>query len=248
MLAIYDLSRMPTTFDFAAWAVLARTAGAKAVHFVVDGPIADWKYPSFLAWKRFGNIVLPICNLAGLQFTVGSLQKGEEFPYHYGDVQRAFSETGRIVKLRQTYDVEPGYVTITLRKSFRNEFRNSNVEAWMKFKEYLEAQGKRVAVLPECEQAPLDVEYRMALYANAEMNFGASNGPLSLCHMSEAPYLTLNMAPADKTGKGYMDMESFMAKGGFPIGSNFSFRTARQALVWKPDTFENIVEAWEPMQ
>lgn len=243
MIAIYDLSREPTTFDFAVWAVMAKTSGAKAVHFIAHGPIADWKYHPSVAWKRFGAIVIPICDIAKLPYTVGARQEGAEFNYNYGDIEKLYRETGKIAKLKQQYDIEPGYMTITLRKSFRNAHRNSNEQAWFRFREYLEGAGKRVAVLPECEQAPLDLGYRMALYANAEMNFGTSNGPMALCHMSEAPYLTLNMCPADPTGKSY-DLTQHMIKTGFPPGSQFSFKNDRQLIVWKPDTYENIVEAY----
>lgn len=246
MIAVYDLKTMPTTFDFCVWAVMAKTSGAKAVHFIAHGPIADWKYPPTMAWKRFGNIVLPICQLADLPFTVGIPQAGEEFSYHYGSIEKLYREIGKIHKLKQQYDIAPGYMTITLRNSFRNAHRNSNVEAWAKFKDYLEASGNRVVVLPECEQAPLDVGYRMALYANAQMNFGASNGPMALCHMSDAPYLTMNMCPVDPTGKAY-DLTEHHIKTGFPPGSQFSFRNPDQLLVWKADTFENIVKAWEGM-
>ena len=39
-----------------------------------------------------------------------------------------------------------------------------------------------------------------------------------------------------------------MIKSGFPPGSQYSFRTPRQKLVYEPDTFENIVKAYEGMQ
>lgn len=248
MQAIYDLGKMPTTFDFAAWGVIARTNGATSVHFIVDGPIAGWKYPPAVAWKRFGTIVIPLCALAGLDFTVGGRIEGAQFGYDYGAVEKLYRATGRIAKLKATSSVDPGYMTITLRKSFRNTFRNSNTEAWQRFKTYLEGLGHLVVMLPECEQAPLDVEYRMALYANADMNFGASNGPLVLCHLSDAPYLTMNMCPEDRTGTAQYDLRAHMIKTGFAPGSQFSFRNQNQLLVWKADTFANIVQAWESMK
>lgn len=249
MQAVYDLGSMPTTFDFAVWAVMAKTHGCTSVHFINDGPISSWKYPASVAWKRFGNILVPICALAGLPFTVGRRIDGLEVPdYTYGGCERLFKEAGKIAKLEPTVKIMGGFSTITLRRSFRNTFRNSNTEAWLRFKAHLEGEGKSVVILEECEQAPLDIEYRMGLYCTADMNFGASGGPMALCHMSDAPYLTINMAPVDKAGEGYLDLANFMTKTGFPPGSQFSFRNARQKLVWKSDTFDNILAAYRELK
>lgn len=246
MKAIYDLTKMPTTFDFAAWCVIAKTAGCDHVHFIADGPIASKKYPKDIAWRRWANICLPMCKLAGMEFSVGGHEEGREFTYAYGHVEQVYKHIGRIAKLQSVYDHgDSGYITITLRESFRNTYRNSNKEAWNRFAEYLKKRGKRVMVLHDCESAPLNLEYRMALYCGAEMNLGASNGPMALCHFSDAPYITLNMAPKRPEGERGYDLEKLMTSGGFPFGSQFSFRNADQILVWKPDTYENIVEAYE---
>ena len=246
--AIYDLSKMPTTYDFAAWAVLAKSHGCDHVHFIADRGMAQKKYSPTIGWRRFGNILIPTCALTGMTYSVGSGQEGWQFSYHYGHVEQFYRENGHVAKLQQTYAIpqELPYVTITLRESFRNQWRNCNAPAWAEFRKYLESRGKRVVVFPECEISPLDVEYRMAMYAGDEMNYGASNGPLVLCHLSDAPYITLNMTPENNTGKGY-DLKKLMAAGGFPEGSQFSFRNDRQILVYEPDTFENIVKAHEAM-
>jgi hypothetical protein len=246
--AIYDLTTYPTTFDFAAWAVIARSAGCDHVHFIIDGEIAAKKYHKDVAWKRFGNILIPICRLAGLEYSVGSKQDGAQFGYHYGQVEATFKRLGEIAKLKSVINVEDkGYVTITFRDSFRNTYRNSNHEAWDKVIKYFEQRGKNVAVFPECEHTPLDLLYRMSVYAGADMNLGASGGPMSLCHFSDAPYLTFNIIPTKKPTEKTYDMRSHLAKGGFPDGSQFSFRTSRQKLIWSPDHYPIIIKAYEDM-
>lgn len=248
MRAVYDLTKMPTTFDFAPWCVIAKTAGCDHVHFIADGPISVKKYPKDIAWRRWANILVPMCKLAGLDFSVGGHEEGREFTYAYGHVNQVYRAIGRIEKLKSVYNPdESGYITITVRQSFRNAYRNSNIDAWNQFCDYLKKRGKRVMILNDCESAPLNLEYRMALYSNAEMNLGASNGPMALCHLSDAPYITLNMAPKRPDGERGYDLEKLMEKGGFPFGSQFDFRNKNQILVWKPDTYENIVEAYESM-
>lgn len=247
--AIYDLSKMPTTFDFSSWACYARTCGTEKVHFIVDGPIAQWKYPADIAWKRFANILLPLCKLARLEYTVGGRIEGKTFSYLAGHLNTLYKQIKRIEKLKPTKVLlRKEYVTITLRESFRNRFRNSNVAEWEKFRKWLEGRNVDVEVLPECENAPIDLEYRMALYSGATMNFGVGNGPMSLCVFSEAPYLLLNLCPDPGTEKVQYDQKKLLAAQGFPEGSNFAFKNERQLMVYEPDTFENIVRAYEAMQ
>ena len=249
MRAIYDLRKYPTTYDFAPWAVMARTCGAEHVHFIIDGPIAHWKYSEDIAWKRFASILLPICRLARLSYSVGARESGPEFGYHGGQVNELYRHEKRLVKLQPTLtNADHGYITITMRESFRNKHRNSNKEAWARFGQYLRAKGKEVIVIPECEDAPINLEHRMALYCGAEMNMGVAQGPMALCIFSDAPYITLNQNPKDTSGKAQYDIDRLLVKTGFPPGSQYAFRTDRQILIWEPDGYENIVGAYERMQ
>lgn len=236
---IYNLSTDPTTFDFITWSVIAKTSGVDHAHFVVDEGIRTDKYDEVTAWKRFGNILIPGTKLAGLTFTVGSKREGKRFGWHYGQVERVSRETP-IQKLKPTVKLNiKDTVTITLRESIRNSWRDANKENWLSFAEELKSEGLNVIILNDCELNPIDLQYRMALYSESLMNYGSSNGPLVLCHLSEAPYLTLNMTPPNPNGQGYNLIEH-MKKGGFPKGSQFSFKTDKQLLVYEKDTLENI--------
>lgn len=244
--AIYDLGKLPTTYDFAAWCVIARTHGAEHVHFIIDGDIAHWKYSKEIAWARFGTILVPMCALAGMTYSVGGREGGMEFPYTHGSVERMYRECGRIEKLKPVkQSSQSGHVTITMRESFRNQYRNSNKEAWQAFAKYLSERGEHVMFFPECEHAPIDLHSRMEIYASAKMNLGVANGPMALCIFSEAPYITLNQLP--EAPPGTIDVRRLAQVVGFPEGSQYSFRNDRQILVYKPDTYENIVAAYEAM-
>lgn len=240
--AVYELATKPTTFDFISWVVGVKTLGAERVHFKYDGKIQDWKYPKEIAWKRFGNILIPGCVIAGLPWELGPWGgKGFTTGYHYGQLEGMYRKLGRIEKLRPTMQSDSsGHVTITLRESFRNQHRNCNKEAWLKFAKYLEQKNEDVVVLQDAERLILDLEYRFALYAQAKQNMGASNGPFSLCHFSESPYLTFNMIPREDKN----DLLEHMNRCNFGPGSQFSFRNKNQKLVWEPDDFETIVKHW----
>ena len=244
-IALYDLARHPTTFDMAAWTVIAKTSGAAHVHFIYEGHMAAWKYPAHVGWKRFGNILVPITMLAGMTFSLGAKTSGREYPYLIGDVEKAFKAAGKIEKLKPMETVtKHGYITVTLRESFRNKYRNSNIPAWEKFVEYAEKRGKTVVVFPECENAPIDLLHRMSVYAGADMNLGVNGGPMTLCLYSDAPYIMLNMCPPNTTGEKTYDMEKLLRGCDF-WQKQFSFANGNQRIVWEPDTYENIVRAYE---
>ena len=249
IIAKYDLSKYPTTFDFVVWAVLAKSVGCDHVRFTTGNGIDTWKYHKDVAWKRFANILIPICALARMDYLVGDDGDGLTFPYNWADAEFFYRQNGHIALLQPTYELndKKGYVTITLRESFRNTHRNSDIPEWTKFKEYLERRGKDVIVLNECENAPLDIEYRMAIYWGADMNFGVNGGPMSLCSLSKAPYMIFNMIPKQKPSEKTYDMREHLERTGFGEGSQFSFRNDRQILVWEPDDYENMVKAYESM-
>lgn len=219
------------TFDFSAFLVSARTLGADHVHFRYDGKLQTKKFPEAIGWKRFEHIVKPLCALAGVTHSIGPGGDGIEPEAHYGTVEALYRKEGRIWKF-PLLDGPKGYVTVTLRNSFRNTHRNSS-PAWAEFIENL-LRKREVVVIPECEDEPFSVEERMRLYSNAEMNFGVSNGPMALCHFSEAPHRTFNMQG------GKLDTWH-LGKTGFPFGSQFSFKNDRQLMIWEPDRIETLM-------
>ena len=247
MIGLYDLSHSPTTFDFVVWCAIAKTHGVNHVRFCIDGRIDTRKYDDVTGWRRFGNINAPICRLFGLTFSMSEKRDGREFKYLYGHANQTYRAFGRIETIPLSAP-RSDYITITLRESFRHSYRDSNKAAWLRVQKELESRGKRVFVIHDCERAPMLIEDRMALYAGAEMNLGVANGPMALCHYSAAPYITFNMAPVRPQGETSYDCVKLMASSGFMLGDQLLWRNERQLLVWEPDSFENIMEAYERME
>lgn len=242
---MYDLGVQPTTFDFAVWAVIAKTLGYETIHFAVTG-MAQWKYPPEIGWRRWANICIPLCKLAGLKFTVGPQVEGDVLAYGTGAVEKIYKSKGKIEKLRPVYPFQKsGYVTITMRESFRNKWRDSNREEWAKVGEYLIKRGEEIIVLDECESQPLALEERMAIYSNAKMNLAVGNGPMVLCWLSEAPYLTFQLPRGPE--KDYQALIEQWSRLRFPIGSQLSFRNKMQEIVWGPDDADLIIEKYEKL-
>jgi len=246
-IAVYDLAAMPTTFDFACYAVNAKTLGYEEVRFVIG--MAQWKYPAEIGWRRWANICLPMCRLAGLKFSVGGKLEidGDILGYSTGDVERIYAKTGRIEKLKSvTPPGHGGYVTITMRESFRNKWRNSDRPEWAKVGAWLaKDRGEEVLILEECESQPMALEQRMAIYANAKMNLAVGNGPMVLCWLSEAPYLSFQLPKREGREKDYDALVEQWDRMKFPVGSQCSWRNKRQEIVWGPDEFETVKKHYE---
>ena len=247
--AMYDLSVMPTTFDFACYAVIAKTLGYERINFVVSG-MATHKYEASIGWRRWANICIPLCGLAGLQFSVGEQKFGDILAYHTGAVEQVFKKQGRIEKLKPNPKwkfEDSGYVTITMRESFRNTWRNSDREAWAKVGGWLAERGEKIIVLEECEMEPMAVEKRMTFYSQAKMNLAVGNGPPVLCWLSEAPYLTFQLPHREGREKDYDELVEQWNRMRFPVGSQLPWRNDKQEIVWGPDDFETITTSYERM-
>ena len=235
---------MPTTFDFAVYAVVAKTLGYDVIHFGVSGDMTEKKYSAEIGWRRWANICIPLCKLARMSFTVGPNIEGDILGYHTGAIEGLYKRTKKIEKLQPLYDFpKKGYVTITMRDSFRNKWRDSNRKEWAKVAEYLMRRGEEVLILEECETQPLAIEERMAIYSNAKMNLAVGNGPMVLCWLSEAPYLSFQLPKGPKAD--YDLLVEQWNRMRFPIGSQLSFRNKRQEIVWGPDDFDLIKEKYE---
>lgn len=236
---------MPTTFDFAVYAVVAKTLGYDLIHFSVSN-MTQIKYPTEIGWRRWANICIPLCKLAGMKFTVGPNIEGDMLGYHTGAIEGLYKRTKKIEKLKPLYEYgKKGYVTITMRESFRNKWRDSNRQEWAKVAEYLMKRGEEVAILEECEMQPLALEERLAIYANAKMNLAVGNGPMVLCWLSEAPYLTFQLPKGPE--EDYKNLVEQWNRMRFPVGSQLSFRNKMQEIVWGPDDADLVIEKYEKL-
>lgn len=147
------------------------------------------------------------------------------------------------------------YVTITLREVNRDHQRNSNMAEWLAFGDYLRKNGQHVIFVRDtenayaklgdfdiCPVASTSVHSRMALYENAKANLFTSNGPAILAIHSDKPWLVFIRLQQE----AYVDSDFFWENTiGLPVGSQYPWSADNQRVVWKDDTFSNIVAAWE---
>ena len=150
------------------------------------------------------------------------------------------------------------YVTMTLRTSNYFPDRNADLHTWHRFSKFIQAAGYTVVIVPDqgdlfgerlysqfdwsgtiYEAACLDLRLRLALYENADMNIGSSNGPVGMMFYSQAPLLQF-----DQLRGGVYNREFWEKSHGFPVGEQFPWCRPDQRLVWTDSSYENMVNEW----
>jgi hypothetical protein len=267
--ADYDLAKGPVSYDFAIWLVKAlmwmEDQGADRLHVNIHphaaglgGFARHWGgYDEAETRWRLWNIVLPLCQLAGATFTLlperGAIKT--TFDHHAREIIAA-SRAGRLIpKLSPSarakqivagwrYYTNRPIVTITIRET-NDEARNSS-EDWWRFSDVL-AERYQVVWLEDSRTelrstqghfTALSVDLRAALYQRAAMNLMVCNGPSALCWYTGAPILQFGAGQGEDWRKHY----EFL---GLRDGANMPWASADQRLVYQPDTFENLVDAFD---
>lgn len=231
--ACYDLSRYPANFNFFEFLVAATTQGATHVIFDQTKGIRR-KFTPAETEKRIASILEPGCALGGCSFEWGNGKEGTIDPgYHPSALFQAFARFGRIQKLRSVSTVtgldSPPLATVTLRRNGRYPQRNSSRE-WERF-----AVRVGALVIDEYDAQPLHLHTRMAIYSAAQVNFFTANGPGILCHCSDNPYILFH--------KGFD--RDYYARHGWQIGTQLPWASGYQRMVWRDDTFDNIMEEFD---
>jgi hypothetical protein len=137
------------------------------------------------------------------------------------------------------------YATISLREASYWPDRNSNKPEWARVAQWLTDHSLPVVVVPdtngtglegftEFTPACFDVDLRAALYEGAVINLGVLNGPMSLLAYLNARYLIVKV----NVETAVAATTAFLAAHGFKDGDDFG---GNGRMIWKPDTFENIV-------
>jgi hypothetical protein len=241
----YCLKTQQNNWNFIEFVILAKSIGIQHVKFFNYKDIQTIKYPTKInieskefsaeeiAYNRFKNIVLPLCDLAGLSYEIhdNQLSFKQLIWAHPRNVAKYFRKNSYIWKFQST-PVKEDYVTVTLRNSIRNIHRNSNF-AWYQFVNYCSAKKIKVKVFEDREINPISVKKRWEIYSNAKMNYGVTNGPLALCVYSDAPYkIWIKSEEERKVCKVDNDLDD----------EGFCFANKNQSLIWKDDTLENLIK------
>ena len=227
---LYDLANRPASYDVVTCIAASIPLGIKHVRFVYG----KWKPKNYTleqAEGRWRSIVEPAPSLFGLTYSIGE-RFGIEVPHILRAATEVYKKTGRIGKI--PLKCEPkDYVTLTLRKS-RNPERDSREEDSLRFAKNCD---RKVVIIRDYEERPIDIYDRMRLYANAYLNLMVINGPITLCLHSDAPYVCMRTIGCEKSGS--TSPESSKANGISP-GFQFPWATEKQKLSYLDDTEENL--------
>ena len=227
---LYDLSVRPASYDFVTCLATSIALGIKHVRFVYGG----WKKKNYTlkqAEERWQAIVKPAPALYGLTYSIGE-RRGVEINHMLRAAIETYKHTGRIGKIITPCEAGD-YVTLTLRKS-RNPERDSNEAESRKFAEHCD---RRVIIIPDWDETPIDLEDRMALYAGAYTNIMVINGPVTLCIHSDAPYICMRTIGCENSQS---TSPEFSRRNGITPGFQFPWAHANQKMSYLDDTAENI--------
>lgn len=218
--AYYDLTRQPASWDFWTWITLMRARGATRVVF---DPAVGFKYrdrPVAEQQQMFDEVVLPICELFGLEHCLDRERPGDlrgQHIYRHGITQVRHEEL-------MQFALEPaGPPTVTLRQSRKHPERDSDPAVWLPF---AEAIGARV--IEDAWVTPLSVRERFEIYRRSPMNYFANNGPGGAAMWSNLPALMVNPPGA--------------CVEWVPRGEQYPFATEHQRMYWGPVTVAGLLE------
>lgn len=269
----YNVTQAPTSYDFINWLADAEARrlreGAPAPLKVAFWFGRDHKtgIESELRSRMFHHVVRPALAL-------------------FGAVEDPTAVDGRINNFYSTRDIVANYrpgepmptlkapdgmaeamrsqfgscVTITLREAGYFPERNSNIDAWIAFANYLKYRGERVVFVRDtakahepidgfetCAEASIDLHLRLALYESARINLFVSNGPSSLGVYSRWPWLTFIKVEAEGHGYAPATASFWRDNVGIEVGSQYPWSASDQRIIWSQDTYETLVDAWEDL-
>jgi hypothetical protein len=146
-------------------------------------------------------------------------------------------------------------ITITLRQYNYERIRNSNIDEWVKFAQFIREKGFTTVFIPDTDasfihdprfddfivfDAPCwNLGIRMALYEGVDLNFFATNGvnAIAILNRKVASIIMKSIVPGSKQATAEVYIER-----GISVGQKTYdlFEDQFQILSWKDDTSENI--------
>lgn len=269
----YNMAANAASFDFTTWLLVAemrrRKANAPAplkVHFW-RGAENNLGLDEPKRIQFFNNVIRPAVPLLGAT-EEGSLPAGDEQLlnnagdiidlYHEGVEVPYYKPTEQdLARVKDWLKGIDNIVTITLRETDTWAFRNSNVDAWCKFADYLRTQGYNPVLVRDtavaeskldgqmiCPSASRDLGFRIALYSIAKANCLISNGPASLIYIAPWPYLLFVNPLPDDHWYYPNTISNWRDKMKVPPGTQYPWAKDNQRIFWGEDTYENILEGW----
>lgn len=274
---IWLANKGPACFDFFAWLIMAEMTRLRekapaplkvGFYFGKDGTERILQTAQRRA--MYANVIKPALAFVGAVEDETCLDHGRVMErYTFIDIVKAcrlgedvplLVPTPAAVDAIKPFIGERPPVTITLREAVYSSHRNSNMDEWLKFAEYLTAQGERVVFVRDtkfategipgfetCPSASIDIDVRLALYENAKANLFVSNGPWSLALFGSKPWLCFNAIDAmdpypPNTNQWWVNFH------GIGVGEQFPWSRPDQRIVWLKDRFVDMCAAWENLE
>lgn len=274
---VYNVTTSPLSYDFCTWLVdmeyrrqNAQAPGPLKVAFWYgnDGKTGISGMPD--REQMLNKVCRPAMELLGaVEDPKATLGHTSEF-FSYKRTVDLFKATGNPIPKFRTDAVNPllkpgerdqSYVTITLRETTYWPHRNSRLGEWTQFAKWLKSKGERVVFVRDtrlaeepvdgfdiCPEASRDLIKRAALYRDAKCNLFVANGPISLAYFGDTPWL--KFFEIDDHGAYNAARSEYwrVCVGLDPeLQEQFPWSTSKQRIVWKPDYFTNMVQAWEDL-
>lgn len=269
----YNLGSCPTSFDFLTWLIEAEMTrireGSPSPLKVAFARGQDGKAGLNTDHGRqmFGGVMRPLLGLIGAiedQKAIGG--RRNEWYVLKGIVEA--SRNGEAVpKLKPSIEavktvgslLEGSPVTITFREQETWKHRNSNIEAWLKFSDYLESHGEQVIFVRDTAKAgepllgkqtfplaSMNLDVRMALYERAKCNLFIPTGPWNLAIFGTRPWLAFN-AVSDEDPYICNRPKFWSESQGISVGEQFPWSSENQRIIWEADEYEVLRKAWDDL-
>lgn len=269
----YNLNQAPLSFDLLPWLIDAEMTrvrlGAPAplkVGFAREAEDEQTESRNLM----LDRLARPMLKLLGAVEDERALLGRNKEVYVYGHVTHAVKHLGEKAPILQASDEamytvahsligwsEPPPVVITLREAQHWPHRNSNMKAWLKFADRLKADGERVIIVRDTQEAEVllegyttypeaskDLDIRMALYEQAKINLFVANGPWNLALFGTRPWLMFNAVSSWDVF--FPNTPLWWTKyQGISEGEQFPWSRTYQRIIWKADDYDILCRAWD---
>jgi len=268
----YNVSSGILGYDFLPWLI---NAEMRRVRMAIEEPlkIAFFRHANATTlpayhYEMLQNVARPMVSMVGAE--ANKVFGGEyTFSVFYKDVVDAVLRGEKIPKftpmLAATLAIEDDLrglkqpVTITLREATHSPWRNSDLTTWMAFAKYLEDRGEEVIFIRDTRfandefddfsthpAAAVDLHVRTALYQQAKCNLFVSNGPMTINYHLDTPFMAFIEVDEGHHQRYRPGWPEFWPECmGIEVGQQFPWFNEAQRIVWKKDSLENLIEAWE---
>ncbi len=272
----YNVASNAMSYDFATWLLVAEMMRRKD-NTPAPLKVGFWRgkdnnlgidEPS--RRQFYYNVVKPLVPLVGAVEDPAACA-GRDLPYNAGQIVDLYHEGVEVPYYKPTQEyLDKVYawlrgmdniVTITLRETDTWAFRNSSVDEWCKFADYLKTQGftpiivrdtsiaeSRIPGQTICPEASKDINFRLALYSMARANCMISNGPASCVYVSPWPYLLFIEDLPNDHWYFPNTKDNWDNKMKCPVGTQYPWAKDNQRIFWGKDTYDNILTGWSQIK